>query len=107
MDIATGAPEVISRRLAMFNQPGPWTQAAMREAQRMVLEKLLAAHESWWAVVRTAFTAGLVPPVGSALWLRPPSKRATQQAMRAAHQVLHPVSRRVNANVKRLRNKKN
>ena len=105
MDIATGAPEVISRRLAMFNQPGPWTQAAMREAQQMVLEKMLAVHESWWAVVRTAFTAGMVPP-NSALWLRPPSKRTTQQALRAAHQVLHPLSRRVNANVKRLRKKR-
>jgi hypothetical protein len=105
MDIATGAPEVISRRMALFHRQGPWTLAATLEAQGMILEKLQAAHESWWVLYRAAFTAGVLPPIGSPLWLRPPTQRATQHAVRTAHRALHPLSRRVTANVRRLRKK--
>ena len=105
MDIAIGAPEVIARRLAMFHPSNPWTPAAMLEAQRMLLEKVQASQESWWAAYQAWLQSAALPPFMSAAWLRP-NNRHVRHAVTAMHNSLKPVSRRVNANVKRLRRKR-
>lgn len=103
MDIAVGAPEVVSRRLAMFQSTQPWPLATWLEAERMVLEKMQAMQECWWVLYKDMLAASALPALGTAAALQLPSAQAAQRAMRTVHRSLHPVSRRVKANVKRLR----
>jgi hypothetical protein len=98
-DIATGAPQVIAKRVNLMGQP--WTPATLIESQQMVLEKWMAMGESWQALWR----AGLIPNKGgldplwwSKQWARHPAKTA-----RAVNQALAPFSKRVKANTKRLK----
>jgi len=102
--IATGSPEVVSRRMQMLQQPAPWTTTNVLEAQNMVLEKVQAAGESWWALYRGSINSATLPAWGSAQWLQPATGlQIARRTARTAHQALTPISRRVNANVKRLR----
>lgn len=104
MDIATGAPQVIGKRMQMLQPSARWSWENALEAQRMVMEKLAAASEVWWALCGATFMAW--PVFGSKRWLRPASQlRLTHQHARTANQALAPLARRVNANVRRLRNR--
>lgn len=104
MSIATGTPEVVSRRMQLLQQPAPWTTSNLLEAQNMVLEKVHAAGESWWALYRGSMNGAALPAWGSAQWLQPATGlQIARRTARTANQALTPISRRVNANVKRLR----
>lgn len=101
-DIATGAPEVIHRRLTMMGQPGPWPIATVLESQLMVWEKMMAAWQASLSIYTT-----LLP----GLWaggraLSGSHARTTRDAVRLANKVMLPYSTTVNANVKRLRKKR-
>ena len=102
MDISTGAPEVVARRLHLMRPEGLWSPATWIEMQQMVIEKMVAAAESGWAL----YSAAVAPVAwaGAAQWWAPAhQRRLTHHAVRSAHRALDPVSRRVKANVKRLR----
>ncbi len=75
-----GASEVIARRVHMMGH-SPWSPATWFEMNQMVSEKMLAASESWWSMCSSPAT-----------WWLPATNRA-----------LLPYTRRVNANLKRLR----
>lgn len=90
-DLAQGAPEVIQRRLSMIARQ-PLAPQTLVESQRMVLEKMVAAGEAWWALWQGAAAVGVRPRRG-----------AGGHAVAVASRALQPASRRVKANVKRLR----
>jgi hypothetical protein len=104
MDISVGAPEVISRRLQLMQPHTLCAPGTLFEMHGMVMEKALAAFESGWALYRAGLQTFTWPAVGSSLWWAPAhQRRLSQHALRSANQALAPLSRRVNANVKRLR----
>jgi hypothetical protein len=104
MDISVGAPEVISRRLQLMQPQSLWAPKTVFEMQGMVLEKAMAALESGWALYRSGLQTFAWPAFGSALWWAPAhQRRLSQHALRSANRALAPLSRRVKANVKRLR----
>jgi hypothetical protein len=104
LDISLGAPEVISRRFALMQPHSLWSPATALEMQRMVLEKSVAAIESAWALYRANLALFAWPTFGSAAWWAPShQRRMAHHAARSAHRALAPVSRRVKANVQRLR----
>ena len=103
-DISVGAPEVISRRLHLMQPHSLWSPTTMFEMQGMVMEKALASFESAWALYRAGLQTFAWPAFGTALWWAPAhQRRLSQHAVRSANRALAPLSRRVNANVKRLR----
>ena len=55
MEIATGAPQVISHRVGMMH-PAAWSATAAAEFQQMVVEKMEAAAESWSVLVQAALS---------------------------------------------------
>ncbi|WKB52631.1 hypothetical protein [Eleftheria terrae] len=99
MDIATGAPEVITRRLTMMNAPWPWPMATVLESQRMVWEKTLAASQAWWSTWFAMWPHLMQSPQT----LMRPTLHHTGHLVRTANQALLPYSRTVKSNVKRLR----
>lgn len=90
-EIASGAPEVIRKRLTMF-QAAPQSPQSLIESNRMVVEKMAAMNESMWSLWRDSM---------SMRWPGPPSARFTPA--RAAAKALKPISTRVRANRKRLK----
>ncbi|MCW7538203.1 hypothetical protein OOT46_10120 [Aquabacterium sp. A7-Y] len=98
MDIAWGAPQVITKRLTMMNAPWPWPAATVLESQRMVWEKTLAASQAWWSTWLAMWPHLMQAP--DKLWR--PSARNTQHWVRTANRAMLPYSSTVNANVKRL-----
>jgi hypothetical protein len=106
MDISVGAPEVISRRLQLMQPHTLWSPANLLEVQRMVAEKMMALAESNWAIWRAAWAMAAWPLAGTSAWWTPThQQRMARHALRATDRALAPLSRRVNANVKRLRRK--
>jgi len=106
MDIAMGAPEVVARRLTMFHQTHPWTPATLLEAQRMVLEKMQASQEAWWVWYQAILKDGARQMLNPKLGLHASTgHHATRRAVATMHRSLKPISRRVSANVKRLRSR--
>ena len=98
-EIAVGAPEVVARRLQLMQPASLWTPATLLEMQQMVAEKMFAAAESGWAIWYAGLSmAGTMP-----WWAPVQQRRLAHHAMRSAHRALAPVSRRVRANVRRLR----
>jgi len=106
VDIATGAPEVIARRVAMMYEPGAmWSTDQWLESQRMVLEKWEAAWRSWWATYAGASLPRLTTPMLTD-WTRMMTPGMTTRSVRTANRALAPVSSRVKSNAKRLRSKR-
>ena len=106
MDIAMGAPEVIAHRLALFHRMDPWAPATMLEAQHMVLEKMQASQEAWWVWYQEMLKEGTRQAFNPEMGLHASSgHQATQRALATMHRSLKPISRRVSANVKRLRSR--
>ena len=106
MDIATGAPEVVARRVAKMYEPGAmWSTDQWLESQRMVIEKWEAAWKSWWAIYGGATLPRLSAPM-MIDWTRPMTPRQATRAVHTANRALAPVSSRVKANAKRLRSKR-
>jgi hypothetical protein len=103
MDIALGAPRVINHRMRMMGPTALWSPTTLIEAQLMVWEKLHAAFECWLVVGAAAFAPAAWPALGAGAWTAGGQRRMAQHALRTAHRTLHPYSRRVKANVKRLR----
>src|SRR5512146_80883 len=103
-DISLGAPEVIARRLHLLQPATLWSPASLLEMQRMVLEKTTAAAEAGWAIWLAALAPfGWATPAAVPWWGSSHQQRLASHAVRSAHRALAPVSRRVKANVKRLR----
>ena len=98
-EIAVGAPEVVGRRLQLMQPASVWTPAALFEMQQMVAEKMFAAAESGWAIYLAGMSMAGVAP----WWAPAHQQRFADHAVRAVHRALAPVSRRVRANVRRLR----
>jgi hypothetical protein len=106
-DIATHAPQVITHRLTQMAHK-PAASKTLVESQRMVWEKWAAANESWLAFWTSMHKSARWPVPGHPMRPMSPAKvhaqaqRAAVQTLRAAGLALHPVSRRVKANSKRL-----
>jgi hypothetical protein len=106
-DIATHAPQVITHRLTQMAHK-PTASKTLVESQRMVWEKWAAANESWLAFWTSMHKSARWPVPGHPMRPMRPAKvhaqaqRAAVQTLRAAGLALHPVSRRVKANSKRL-----
>ncbi len=101
VEIGLGAPEVIARRLDLMARR-PLAPQTWAESQRMVLEKMAAAGAAWWALWRGA--ASMPWPTWTTHGPRPP-RDAARRAASVASRVAKPASRRVRANVARLRRK--
>lgn len=103
MDIAFGAPKVINHRMKLMGPTALWSPATALEAQLMVVEKMHAGFECWLAMCSAAFKPTAWPAPGApAWWTATGQRRMRQHALRSANSTLKPLSRRVNANVKRL-----
>ena len=113
LDIATGSPQVVHKRVGMMSKQ-PWSTDAWWEAHRMIVEKMTASAEYWQILLTKSMPTGTINPW--ALWsgtsLCPPthSHRTVAHAMhhgaKALDAALKPVSKRVRGNVKRLGNKR-
>jgi hypothetical protein len=104
MDISTGAPEVISRRLHLMQPHSLWSLSTLLEMQRMVMEKMAAVAESGWALYASSLAQSAWPMLGTTEWWAPThQRRLSHHALRSVDKALAPMSKRVNANVRRLR----
>ena len=56
MEIAVGAPQVISHRVGMMLHPAAWSPTTAAELQQMVAEKVQAATESWAVLCQAALS---------------------------------------------------
>lgn len=97
--ISLGAPEVIHRRLSLF-QAQPASTATWIEAHNMVWEKWWAGLEAWQSLWMSAWPGG---PLAATKLLSPPTHRDMHRAAQAIDAAMRPVSLRVKGNVKRLR----
>jgi hypothetical protein len=105
MDIATGSPEVVVRRIGMMNPGALLLPSTAIEVQCMLIEKMEASVESFWAMVRGAFSfSASLPAWNSSLWWSPAQQgQMVGRLLGTANQVVEPISERVAANVERLR----
>ena len=103
MEIATGAPQVISHRVGMMH-PAAWSATTAAELQQMVVEKMEATAESWSVLLQAAFLPLPLPTTGHPmdLWSAAYAENMANHAAAVVGKALLPVSRCVTANVDRL-----
>lgn len=103
MEIATGAPQVISHRVGMMH-PAAWSATTAAELQQMVVEKMEATAESWSVLLRAAFSPLPLPTANHPMgwWGAAYTENMADHAATVVGQALLPVSRCVTANVDRL-----
>ena len=105
MEIATGAPQVISHRVGLMH-PATWSPTTSAELQQMVAEKVQAAAESWSVLCQAALSPVLPMQLAANpldWWGVSYSDSVADHAASVVHQALLPVSRCVSANVDRLK----
>jgi hypothetical protein len=114
LEVAFAAPQVIAHRVARMALAGESPSARDRaEFDRMIGEKLVAFHESWfamyWEAVRASqqLATSTLQAMASA-WVPGASSQATRAAwQKAAADILRaglaPIRRRTVGNAKRLR----
>ena len=101
MEIATGAPLVISHRVGMMH-PAAWSATAAAEFQQMVVEKMEAAAESWSVLVQAALSPVPMADHPLAWWGAGYTENMADHTAAVVGKALLPVSRCVTANVDRL-----
>ena len=102
MEIAVGAPQVISHRVGMMLHPAAWSPTTAAELQQMVAEKVQAATESWAVLCQAALSPIPLTTTSMGWWGAGYPESVADHAASVMNQALLPVSRCVNANVDRL-----